>query len=191
MEGLSTIGLTNPALPVIGNPNSTEDPKIQGAFSAILATLNGNIDSANLADAAVGNAELQTNAVTGAKIADSTINSSKILDGTLVTTDLATSTLNTWLKLVTGADRKINFGSGTAGFNSAGTLNVNVTHGLGVVPIFAAGVVVSGGNVTGGISNPVQLTPANNVVFNMYFQAINGVTFDGASFCAFQWVAIG
>jgi hypothetical protein len=42
----------NPSLPIAGQPNSSEEPKIPTALSQLVATIN-NLDTANLADRAV------------------------------------------------------------------------------------------------------------------------------------------
>lgn len=41
------MGLISPTLPTLGDPNSTEDVDVRNALQAILALVNGNIDSAN------------------------------------------------------------------------------------------------------------------------------------------------
>lgn len=48
----------NPSLPVAGQPNSSEEPKIITALSQIIATIN-NLDTANLADGAVTAAKIE------------------------------------------------------------------------------------------------------------------------------------
>lgn len=42
------MGLINPSMPVIGSPNSTEEPKVKTALEAIVAEFNGNIEGVNL-----------------------------------------------------------------------------------------------------------------------------------------------
>ncbi len=50
-----------PPLPIIGNPNSTEDPKTLAALTAILAVINGGIDSTNITDASVAIGDIAGN----------------------------------------------------------------------------------------------------------------------------------
>lgn len=64
------MGIISPSLPVTGSPNSTEDPKVLGALTAILGVLNGNVDSANLADNAVGAAEIAPDSVGASELVD-------------------------------------------------------------------------------------------------------------------------
>lgn len=47
------MGLINPTMPVVGQPHSTEDPKVRNALIAIRNEINGNLDAANLEDGAV------------------------------------------------------------------------------------------------------------------------------------------
>jgi hypothetical protein len=51
--------LIAPTLPTIGQPVSTEDPKVISAFQAIVSAINGNLDSANLHDGAVTAAKVE------------------------------------------------------------------------------------------------------------------------------------
>lgn len=45
------MGLVNITLPVVGQPNSTEDPKVVAALTALQTGINGNLDAQNLATA--------------------------------------------------------------------------------------------------------------------------------------------
>ncbi len=63
------MGIVNLTLPSIGAPNSTEDADVLSSFIALQNTVNGNLDSANLANDAVGSAEIANGAVTPAKLA--------------------------------------------------------------------------------------------------------------------------
>ena len=57
----------NPSLPIIGQPNSTEEPKVVTALSQLIAAVN-DVDSAQILDLAVSTADIANNAVTAAKI---------------------------------------------------------------------------------------------------------------------------
>jgi hypothetical protein len=57
----------NPSLPVVGQPDSTEEPKVVTALSQLIAAVN-DVDSAQILDATIGTADLANNAVTAAKI---------------------------------------------------------------------------------------------------------------------------
>lgn len=48
------MALISPALPTIGQPNSTEDQDVVNALSAIVSAINGGLDTANLSTAAAG-----------------------------------------------------------------------------------------------------------------------------------------
>lgn len=81
------MGIITLDLPIIGNPNATEDPKIRANFVTLQTAFNGNIDTANIADnaitlpkmadASVGSIELVDSNVTSAKLADSAVTSRK------------------------------------------------------------------------------------------------------------------
>lgn len=63
------MGLVSLTLPTVGQPNSTEDPKINSALTALQNVINGNLDTANIANNGVGTAEIADLAVTAAKLA--------------------------------------------------------------------------------------------------------------------------
>lgn len=85
-------------VPVAGQPNSTEDPKIASNFSNLQAWfLSPGITSTDLANGAITATQLATNAVTTAKIKDSTGSS----DG-VTTAKIATSAV-TEAKLASGS----------------------------------------------------------------------------------------
>jgi hypothetical protein len=48
----------NPSLPIVGQPNSSEEPKVTTALSQVIATINA-LDTANLADGAVTAAKIE------------------------------------------------------------------------------------------------------------------------------------
>jgi hypothetical protein len=52
------VGLINPSLPIVGQPNSSEEPKIVTFESQLLALVNGNLDDANIAPAGLSAASL-------------------------------------------------------------------------------------------------------------------------------------
>lgn len=58
----------NPSLPIVGQPDSSEEPKIVTALSQLIAAVN-DVDSAQIQDLAVTTADLAAGAVTTAKIA--------------------------------------------------------------------------------------------------------------------------
>ncbi len=112
--------------------------KVDARFKAIYDTLNPaiiGVDTSNIVDGGIATADLADGAVTSGKIADATI----------ATTDMATATLNYWLKLLSAADRKLAFGTGTAVYVDATELNVAVAHGLGSTPTIAVAILKAGG----------------------------------------------
>lgn len=66
------MGLITVNIPIVGEANSTEDPKIADALSKLTTEINGELDDANFAD----DADLN-----GSKFADGTITGSKIAPG--------------------------------------------------------------------------------------------------------------
>lgn len=56
-------------LPVIGNSNATEDPKIRAGFVTLQTVINGGLDSTNIADSAITTPKIVDSAVTSRKIA--------------------------------------------------------------------------------------------------------------------------
>lgn len=60
----------NPSIPVVGQPDSTEEPKIVTALQSIVAAVN-DIDAANITDLSVTTADLADGLITSAKLAAS------------------------------------------------------------------------------------------------------------------------
>lgn len=52
------MALINPSLPIVNQPDSSEEPKIPTALSQILAQLNGGLDSTNIADGSIQPADI-------------------------------------------------------------------------------------------------------------------------------------
>lgn len=65
------MGLVYPSLPTVGEPNSTEQPKVRQSLIDLRDTINGYIDADNLA----------SNAVTLAKMADNSVDTPELVDG--------------------------------------------------------------------------------------------------------------
>jgi hypothetical protein len=57
----------NPSMPIIGQPNATEEAKVLTALTQLVAAVN-DVDSAQILDATIVTADLANNAVTAAKI---------------------------------------------------------------------------------------------------------------------------
>lgn len=66
------MGLVSLTLPSVGQLNSTEDPKINSALTALQNVINGNLDTANIATNGVGTAEIADTSVTIPKLAAGT-----------------------------------------------------------------------------------------------------------------------
>jgi hypothetical protein len=169
----------NPALPTIGQPNSTEDSDIVSAFSTIVSLVNGGLDTANIAPLGVGTSNLAANAVTTLKITDANVTRAK----------LASDALNSFLKLATAADVKANFGTDTALYSSATTTSLTVNHGLGVTPAFIACTPVNGGtnlfNVVPGV-----ISASSSSQFTVIF-GNTGAAYGGGETVRFLWFALG
>lgn len=144
------MALINPTLPTIGQPNSTEDVDLLSALSAIIAAINGGLDTANLATAA-GVTETQLAAALttrlglgstgrGKSLIAPTESRSNTAYGLLTTPDKVTVTLPsgglillayqaTWQESVAGAARAAIF---------IGSTQLSVAGTAGVVPVAAA-----------------------------------------------------
>lgn len=94
------------------------------------------VGTGQLQDDAVTAAKLADNAVLAANILDGVVNSAKIQDGTIALGDLATTTQNSFLKLLVAADKKASFGTYTASFAGTGVFgdSASIPHGLPSTP---------------------------------------------------------
>jgi hypothetical protein len=91
--------------PVIGQPNSTEDPKVLAAFQALVTAINGldnaniasnaNINASKLLDGSIAAAKLATDAVETAKIKDGNVTTAKIGDSQITTAKIGDSQVTT------------------------------------------------------------------------------------------------
>lgn len=77
------MALINPQIPTIGQPNSTEDQDVANALTTIVATINGGLDTANLAAAA---------GITGAQLAAATVTSAKLAASSKLTLSTVAAT---------------------------------------------------------------------------------------------------
>ena len=73
-----------PDLPTVGSPNSTEQPKVRQSLIDLRDTINGDIDTDNLAAAAVTTVKIEDDAVTAAKVADSAIVDANVAAGAAI-----------------------------------------------------------------------------------------------------------
>lgn len=102
---------------------------VQAMFDQVRGVLNGNIDSANLADFGV-----QSN-----DIADSAITTAKILDGTIAGGDLAQATKDLFAQLAVPG-RRLGVGRfATGGFGGTTRCDVTFAHGLPWTPLYVVG----------------------------------------------------
>lgn len=67
------MGTINPSIPTVGQPNSTEDVDIRDGMTTIRDEINGNLDNANIKNAAN---------IAGSKLADNSVAPSKLSNGT-------------------------------------------------------------------------------------------------------------
>jgi len=78
-------------IPTVGNPNSTEDPKIASGLTTIQTVINGNLDSSNLAASVLTSAGINSGTkVKGASIIATTETRTNTAFGTLTTPDQVT-----------------------------------------------------------------------------------------------------
>lgn len=77
--------------PTVGEPNSSEDPKIATAVSTLNGLLDGSnkLDGAQLSAGSVAAAALASNSVTNAKLDDDAVDSAEIADGAIDTAHIA------------------------------------------------------------------------------------------------------
>jgi hypothetical protein len=111
-------------VPIVGEPNTTADPKIHDLLAELVSILTANVDRNNLMDAEVTKAKLATDA------------------------------LSTFLKLGVATDLSLRYGRSGAdfGFSAAGDLStLDVVHGFGHVPVFALAIQANGGHYGGGV----------------------------------------
>jgi hypothetical protein len=84
------MGTINPQVPVVGEPNSTEDPKITSAITTIRDAINGDLDNDNIATSAnISGSKLADTSIATAKLADDAVTAAKILTGAVGSTELA------------------------------------------------------------------------------------------------------
>lgn len=92
------MGTINPAIPTVGQPNSTEDVDIRNGMITIRDEINGNLDNDNIKNAAnIAGSKLAANSVAPSKLTNGTAgqlliaNSSGVVTSTTVTGDVTIS----------------------------------------------------------------------------------------------------
>jgi len=85
------MGLVYPDLPTVGQPNSTEQPKVRQSLIDLRDTINGSIAAANLTSDAVSTVKIADSAVSTAKVADSAVSTAKVADSAVTTAKIADS----------------------------------------------------------------------------------------------------
>lgn len=88
------MGLVYPDLPTVGQPNSTEQPKVRQSLIDLRDTINGAVDTDNLATGAVTTVKLDDDAVTAAKLADDAVVTASILDDAVTPAKMSLSALS-------------------------------------------------------------------------------------------------
>lgn len=157
--------------PTVGQPNSTEDPKVATAVS----TLNGNLDSSNKLDGAqlsatsVAAAALASNAVTTAKITDANVTDAKLANPNNGVYRTLISMPFTVIAGTTSSASAKTLNSGSGGWvTSASIGSVGQTIGLPVFDFLAADYTV--GSLTTKFRVKMQVmvgsTSPSTVTFN-------------------------
>ncbi len=73
------MAIINPQVPVVGEANETEDPKIASAIGTIRDAINGNLDNDNIAsNAAILGSKLANTSVSATKLAGNSVTAEKI-----------------------------------------------------------------------------------------------------------------
>lgn len=155
-------------IPVSGQPNSTEDPKVASDLTAIQGVINGGIDASNITDGSI----------TGTDIAAGTITPDKLASG---------SGSAPFLKLAVPADRKISWGTGSMSLNGIAGKSAGqaiIAHGLGGTPsLVLVGAKGTVGITEDGVSHPVKFTAAAVDATNITVNAeVAGTSTNTASF---------
>lgn len=152
----------NPPIPTIGEPNSTEAADIVSALTILRDVINGNLDSANVAN------------------------------GSLALDDLAPAARDGLLRLAVTASRKIAFGQSLLQYPSSGSGSdtATVTHGLGVTPVVVTATNNEGNSFD--FSHILAITVGNftATTFQMRGVTANGGNIGPGSITV-NWVAIG
>lgn len=141
----------NPDIPVIGNPVSTEDPKVKNALETIVAAVN-SLDNANVAsNADINGSKLLNGSVSAAKLTYGIDNKTAAYTlvaadrGKIITVNSATAvdvTINSSLGLSAGERIDvIQTGAGQVTFVASGT-TVNGAPGLKIVGQYRAATVL-------------------------------------------------
>jgi hypothetical protein len=159
--------LSSQPLPTIGAANSTEDAKIRSLLSEIQGIINGGLDSSNITDATIAEADLAAALATrlglgsagrGKSIIATSQARTNVAYGTLATPDKVTVTLPTdglvfvsyqatWQESVSGAARAAIF----LGANQVKT----AVAGDSATPIVAPAEAEIGGSGSGNIGMPI------------------------------------
>lgn len=94
------------------------------------------VGSSEIATDAVGSAEIAAGAVKASELDTDAVEEAKIKNGAVSKAKLKTDALNAFLKLATGADLKLAYGTANSGgFGGGNSIGVTVTHGLPSTPI--------------------------------------------------------
>jgi hypothetical protein len=77
------MALIYPTLPTLGQPTTTEDPKIRQSLADIVAAINGNLDTTNISPTAnINGTQLQAGSVGTAQLGTAVVKSGNVSIGT-------------------------------------------------------------------------------------------------------------
>lgn len=105
--------------------------------------------------------------------------------------NVATSLMNSFLKLLTVGDRKVNFGTDNATKTNDTLFQQTVNHGLGAVPLIVLGglkYIQDGAYFFNGTWTGASFIDATSFVANI--TAVNGILIPNGQISRFYWLAI-
>jgi hypothetical protein len=172
---------------VLGQPDSSEEPKVITNFNLLEALLNGNLDTANLHPRA---------GLTGAQIADLAIETRHLKAANVTYAKLATDVINSIIRQLTGVEMRLAGPISTTdtGVQQPGSGNrqiKTVTHNLRLVT--PANVVLLGQVYNAAINNPAAANWAqvyDGDATNSCQVQIENVS-DAASLCVWRGFVLG
>jgi hypothetical protein len=146
-------------------------------------------DALDPAQAGIDASMVKPASLTTPTLANGAVTSAKLGDGAVTGDKLEATALVKFLQLHAPASLKVAFGSSVANFMvSAEILQGTIAHGLGVVPIWQAATLKSGGLWGGGLWTAGV---AGKDVDNISFAFGSESAFAPGNQALFDWIAVG